>query len=207
MNDNQKTNRIKTDLINEWEYDNAIAEYTECNHGIRVCRVSDILAWIDSVPLEGRVQIAEIEFLKGQKQGESLMLEKIKNALSSERLWYAVDGGALDLLRESRLSWRATGDFALDVLLQRKPVDFVVYIKPEQIQDWRKYLSSRGAVPKDAYPDIVFIAENFDSFAEGYSNGIPLVKLERILADADPRHVESLQSEIQKLKQGSSEPA
>jgi len=81
--DKEKIGEIQTDLINEWEYDNAIAEYRECNHGIKVCRVEDILEWITSMECGGSMQIAKTKELKAQKYGEMLMLKKFRFALTS----------------------------------------------------------------------------------------------------------------------------
>ena len=33
---------IKTDIVNEWEYDNIIDNYRESCHGIKVCRFEDV---------------------------------------------------------------------------------------------------------------------------------------------------------------------
>jgi hypothetical protein len=117
-----------------------------------------------------------------------------------DRLWYEMGGEITDLLKKSGLDWRATGDFALDVILGKKPIKYIAYIRPGQEALWDAHLKSHGARPTDFFPRVVLIsAKDFDLLSNGHYNGIPVVKPEQIMKDANPRYVENIRSIMDKI--------
>lgn len=74
---------IPTDVINEYDYQLALSKYQECNQGIRVCKVSDILTYIQNLELGAMFCYADDDIQKAIKEGEQLMLSKLKYALTS----------------------------------------------------------------------------------------------------------------------------
>jgi len=118
-----------------------------------------------------------------------------------DRLWYDAKGDPLALLKGSGLDWRATGDFALDAILGRRPTQYSVYIRIAEQLKWEDYLKTKGALPKEVFPQLVlFPIVNFDLMANGSCSGVPVVKLDQILKDADPRYVENIQPIISKIE-------
>lgn len=57
--------RDKKQLINSWEYDNAIAEYRECNHGIYTFCADDVKSAIKG--LRGEIDSLDIPMDQGFK--------------------------------------------------------------------------------------------------------------------------------------------
>ncbi len=118
-----------------------------------------------------------------------------------DRMWYDVKGDPLAVLKESGLDWRATGDFALDTILERRPTQYSVYVRTGDEAKWKNYLKSKDAVPKEIFPQLVlFPTTNFDLLSNGAYSGVPVVKLDQILKDADPRYVENIQPIISKIE-------
>ncbi len=101
--------------------------------------------------------------------------------------YYAQD--PYSVLQESGLPYVATERFALDQLLGRdvKKIDrYIVYIRPEDEEKWKEYLSDR-AVPRDLLPNLLLHpTENEDIL--GDSHLVPLEVLARDLGRMAPRY-------------------
>ncbi len=118
-----------------------------------------------------------------------------------DRMWYDLKGDPLEVLKGSGLAWRATGDFALDTILERRPTQYSVYIRSDDQPAWENYLKAKGAMPNEVFPQLVlFPTKTFDLMANGLYSGVPVVRLDQILKDADPRYVESIAPIIPKIE-------
>ena len=117
-------------------------------------------------------------------------------------LQFELEGGILDILKASGLDWLATGDAAINILLDKKTApQYVIYIPANQLNAWSKYLKSQGAVEggKSPLPSLIVIPENnLDSLADGVYQGVRLVKYDRLLQDANPRYLENMRSQLEK---------